>query len=250
MRNLFYIFVLAFSLFLLGCRKQSNDIDTSIENSTKTELPSEPKEEPEKKSGAKEIYKILALGDSYTIGQSVCTTCNFPQQLKLMIEKECEIEVDLKIIAKTGWTTTNLKNAIPKEHNTHYDFVTLLIGVNNQFQGINFKIYKKEFSELLTTAVKAAKGNKKNVVVLSIPDYAFTPFGNGNTKISKDLKVYNAFAKQYCNTYGVDYLYITDITEKGLEQPELVANDGLHPSKIAYAKFVQKLYPIFLETLK
>ncbi|QBZ97419.1 SGNH/GDSL hydrolase family protein [Flavobacterium sangjuense] len=191
-------------------------------------------------------YKYLALGDSYTIGQSVCETCRFPVQLKDSIGKYLNTNdtFQVKIIATTGWTTTNLKSAIAAENPTNdYDLVTLLIGVNNQYQHKPFSLYEQEFPELVNTAIQKAKGDKNNVIVVSIPDYAFTPFGNGNTTISTEIDNYNAFAENYCNANAITFINITDITRLGLVQRELVANDGLHPSSIAYAKFVERLLP-------
>ena len=191
-------------------------------------------------------YKYLALGDSYTIGQSVCETCRFPIQLKDSISKYLNPNdtFQVQIIATTGWTTTNLKSAIATENPPNdYDLVTLLIGVNNQYQHKPFSLYELEFPELVMTAIQKAKGDKKNVIVVSIPDYAFTPFGNGNTTISNEIDTYNNFAKNYCNANTITFINITDITRLGLLQPELVANDGLHPSKITYAKFVARILP-------
>lgn len=191
-------------------------------------------------------YKYLALGDSYTIGQSVCETCRFPAQLKDSITKELSPKdtFRLDIIAQTGWTTANLKSAIALQNPAEdYDLVTLLIGVNNQFQNRPFSFYEQEFPELVDIAIQKAKGDKKNVIVVSIPDYAFTPFGQGNPSISEGIFQYNEFAKNYCLANGITYIFITDITRQGLLRPELVASDGLHPSKLAYAKFAERILP-------
>lgn len=191
-------------------------------------------------------YKYLALGDSYTYGQSVCTDCRFPEQLKDSLQKYLNEgdRVDIKLIAETGWTTTNLKAAIAGEPiSTDYDLVTLLIGVNNQYQGKPFSLYEQEFAELVDTAIAKGKGDKNNVIVVSIPDYAYTPFGQGSIAISEGIYTYNEFAKNYCLANDITYINITDITRLGLLQPELVASDGLHPSTIAYAKFVERILP-------
>ncbi len=194
-------------------------------------------------------YKYLALGDSYTIGQSVCETCRFPIQLKDSIGKYLNTTdtFQVKIIATTGWTTTNLKAAIANENPTNdYDLVTLLIGVNNQYQNKPFSLYEQEFPELVTTAIQKAKGNKSNVIVVSIPDYAYTPFGQGSSNpqnISTQIDMYNSFAENYCAQNNITFVNITDITREGLENPSLVANDGLHPSQIAYSQFVTRILP-------
>ncbi|WP_298494174.1 SGNH/GDSL hydrolase family protein [uncultured Algibacter sp.] len=197
--------------------------------------------------------KLLALGDSYTIGQSVCQTCRFPEQLKSRLIPRIEFleDIELQVIAKTGWTTTNLIDAISTNELTEdYNLVTLLIGVNNQYQGKPFSIYQSEFPQLVNTAIKKANSKKNNVIVISIPDYAFTPFGKGRTSISQDLDRYNNFAQNYCLQNNISFVYITDITRQGLTNPNLVASDGLHPSELAYAKFVDRLLPLAIKKLE
>ena len=191
-------------------------------------------------------YKYLALGDSYTIGQSVCETCRFPAQLKDSISKYLNPNdtFTVKIIATTGWTTTDLKGAVANdESGVDYDLVTLLIGVNNQYQNKPFSLYQQEFPELVATAIQKAKGDKNNVIVVSIPDYAYTPFGQGSATISQGVAQYNQFAQDYCLANNITFIYITDITQMGLIQAELVASDGLHPSVAAYTKFVERILP-------
>ncbi|WP_435414241.1 SGNH/GDSL hydrolase family protein [Polaribacter aestuariivivens] len=198
------------------------------------------------------VFKILSLGDSYTIGESVCETCKFPVQLvdTLLTITQNKSSFPLKIIAKTGWTTTNLISAIDAENiNSDYNLVTLLIGVNNQYQRKPFSTYETEFPKLVEIATKATNNNIENLIVISIPDYAFTPFGRANTTISSEIDTYNNFAQAYCNSRGITFINITGITRQGLVNPALVANDGLHPSKLAYKKFVERITPIVLQKL-
>jgi acyl-CoA thioesterase-1 len=197
-------------------------------------------------SNSKTKLNYLALGDSYSIGQSVCETCRFPIQLQDSLEKILPSNkiISTKIIATTGWTTSNLKDAITSQNPpNNYDLVTLLIGVNNQYQYKPFSLYEQEFPELVNIAIDRAKGIKANVIVVSIPDYAYTPFGNGNTTISTQIDTYNFFAENYCIENNVTFVNITDITRQGLIQPNLVASDGLHPSELAYSKFVERIFP-------
>lgn len=197
-------------------------------------------------SSSEKTIKYLALGDSYTIGQSVCETCSFPIQLQnelknYLTSKDVFVT---NVIAQTGWTTTNLKSAIASQNPTNdYDLVTLLIGVNNQYQNKPFSLYELEFPELVNIGIDKAKGIKANVIVVSIPDYAYTPFGNGNTTISAQIDAYNAFAENYCIQNNITFVNITDITRQGLVQPNLVASDGLHPSELANSKFVERIFP-------
>lgn len=193
-------------------------------------------------------FNYLALGDSYTIGQSVCETCRFPEQLRKKLgDLNPKNTYTSKIIATTGWTTTNLISAIKTENPAlNYDLVTLLIGVNNQYQNRPFSVYENEFPELVNKAISLAKGDKSNVIVVSIPDYAFTPFGKQSSnplKISAEIDNYNAFAQQYCLEKRIEFVSITDITRQGFVNPLLVAQDGLHPSELAYSNFVERILP-------
>lgn len=232
MKKVFYLIGLFVLLTSFSCEKNIDKVEL-IED----DLPAD-------NTNNKKDLKILALGDSYTIGESVCATCRFPEQLKdsLLNRLDSVKTIDLKVIARTGWTTTNLINATNNETiSNNYDLVTLLIGVNNQYQHKSFSIYELEFPELVEIVTKAVNGNKNKVIVVSIPDYAFTPFGNGNKTISTEIDKYNNFAKKYCSKNNITFVNITEITRQGLVDKTLVASDGLHPSEIAYSKFVSKL---------
>lgn len=199
-------------------------------------------------------FKLLSLGDSYTIGQSVCSTCKFPEQLKDSLSSSLEnTAYELTVIAQTGWTTTDLIDAVESiDPSNDFDLVTLLIGVNNQFTNRPFELYESEFANLVNKAISYGTYNSENVIVVSIPDYAFTPFGQnfGNPEeTSSEIEQYNDFAEAYCAENGISYVYITDITQLGLENTELVASDGLHPSELAYSLFVERILPIAIEKL-
>lgn len=231
------VYSLLFVFLLFGC--SSNSLSLAMEDT-----------EPDQ-TEIREI-NILSLGDSYTIGQSVCTSCKFPEQLKdsLAVNTDDNFVFNLRVIAQTGWTTTNLINRIASENpNPSNDLVTLLIGVNNQFQGLPFSLYETEFVELVDTATTKAGGDKNNVIVISIPDYAYTPFGQnyGNPdSTSMEIDQYNDFAQTYCLQNDISYVYVTDISRMGLDNPDLIASDGLHPSEIAYSDFVERILPIAL----
>lgn len=200
-------------------------------------------------------FKLISLGDSYTIGQSVCEDCRFPVQLRdsLLTYFSEEDSISLEVIAQTGWTTSNLKSAIAtNQPSANFDLVTLLIGVNNQYQNKPFSLYQTEFVELVNTAISLVDEDSSKLIVVSIPDYAYTPFGqNYNPNyISEQLMLYNTFAQTYCDDNGLNYVYITDITQEGLNNPELVASDNLHPSTLAYTKFVERILPIALNILE
>ena len=232
------VFTVSFGVVFYGCISNNSDEAPNTEN------PATPKN-----------FKLIALGDSYTIGQSVCESCRFPAQLKDSLQTRYTTldTFNLEIIAQTGWTTTNLKNAISSANPPNdFDLVTLLIGVNNQYQNKPFELYETEFIELVDTAISLVGGNASKLIVVSIPDYAYTPFGQASNalNISTQLELYNTYAQTYCADNNLKYVYITDITQQGLDNPELVATDNLHPSTLAYTKFVERILPLALDILE
>lgn len=187
--------------------------------------------------------RFLALGDSYTIGESVPEEERWPELLASSLRKDgIQIEKP-KIIATTGWRTDQLKAAILSSGTPDdYELVSLLIGVNNQYQKRSPESYEPEFRELLDMAVKKAGGIKERVFVVSIPDYGYTPFGQSRQKdISDDLDEFNEVNKELTLERGIAYFNITEISREGLHDPELVAPDKLHPSGKMYRLWVQEI---------
>lgn len=191
-----------------------------------------------------EKVKFLALGDSYTIGQSVAVAERWPVQLVERLKSEKNLAADEpRIIATTGWRTDQLKAAIQSAAITpeSYNLISLLIGVNNQYQGRSAEVYAQEFEELLQMAIVLA-GDKERVFVVSIPDYGYTPFGESNqATISAQLDEFNRINKGIAERKGVLYINITDISRLGLQDPDLVAGDRLHPSGKMYKAWVDRI---------
>jgi len=193
-------------------------------------------------------YHMLCLGDSYTIGESVAENERFPMQAVELLKKD-EITFDKPtIIAKTGWTTDELAAAIKQANYTASAgelFVTLLIGVNNQYRDRDAKQYRKEFVELLNTALHFAGGKANHVFVISIPDWGVTPFAANDRRsreeIGKAIDLYNSINKQEALKAHVNYVDITPISRQVKEHPEFVAGDGLHPSGKMYAEWAKLL---------
>lgn len=194
-------------------------------------------------SNFKEGVSYLALGDSYTIGESVETTGNFPYQLADSISKDGKEYISPVIIARTGWRTDELIEAVESAHlKKEYDLVTLLIGVNNEFQGKSIEQYEKEFTMLCQKSIELAANRKERVYVLSIPDYGCTPFGKPNLeRISSRIDQFNAVNKRISDSLELNYVDITGISRKGLKQTDLVAEDGLHPSNKMYSLWVKEI---------
>ncbi len=187
-----------------------------------------------------ENLSYLALGDSYTIGESVAEDMRWPVQLvKHLREKDVKINAP-KIIAKTGWTTDNLLNAMDANlENEKYDLVSVLIGVNNQFQNKSIVDYEADLNTIFSEAIDFSKMGKDGVFVVSIPDYGATPFGASNAEeIGKEIAEFNAVLKKVADQFGLSYYNITPISKMAKSDSSLVANDGLHPSGKMYTLWV------------
>ena len=197
-------------------------------------------------------YSLLCLGDSYTIGESVEANENFPKQsVRLLNGAGYDFDAP-KIIAMTGWTTAELADAIIKSGvRNSFDFVTLLIGVNDQYRGGAVEEYKLHFEALLKRAIQFANGQWSRVIVLSIPDWGVTPFAKGldRGKIAHQINSYNEINKQLAVEHQVKYIDITPDSREAMSDPTLVAADGLHPSAKEYAKWAEKIYLAIKEQL-
>ncbi|HKK79287.1 MAG TPA: SGNH/GDSL hydrolase family protein, partial [Phaeodactylibacter sp.] len=225
--------LLAFVLSVLSCEKD----DFALES-----------EAPLQKSSGIDTLHYLALGDSYTIGEGVSYAENFPSQLTLQVNELHGDSLYLlppTIVAQTGWTAAELLQRLKQVNlRASYDVITLLIGVNNQFQGQPFSKFEEDYAALLEFALSKAQGDNSRLVLISIPDYAYTPFGQSNgdpTRTSTEIDKYNAYIEQQAAVLGLPFVNITDISREALDKPSLLASDGLHPSEQMYARWVERL---------
>jgi len=196
-----------------------------------------------------EVINYLALGDSYTIGQGVEESQRWPIQLGEKIE-ELNYDVDeIKIIARTGWTTSNLLQAIENTEIGKFNLVSLLIGVNNQFQNQSFTKFETEFDILLNKSIEFA-GDINNVFVVSIPDYGVTPFGRSNSEsIGKEIDRYNKYISVQCEEKGIPFINITEVSRELGDSEGALASDNLHPSGSQYAQWTDIIVTTVIEFL-
>ncbi len=197
-------------------------------------------------SKAPDGLPFLSLGDSYTIGESVEESVRWSVQLADLLRKEGIQVASPDIIARTGWTTAELTDAIKASKNEKkYDLVSLLIGVNNQYRGQSVERFRTEFKDLLQTSLTYAKGRKDRVFVLSIPDWGVSPFGatRDRSQISREIDQFNAVAEEESQKAGILYIDITPISRSGLGQADMFASDGLHFSGKMYGLWAKEALP-------
>ncbi len=199
-------------------------------------------------------FTYLALGDSYTIGEQVMLAESFPYQTVKLLRPASQLVLkkttgssqfsDPEIIAKTGWTTDELNAAIDAANiSRHYDIVSLLIGVNNQYRNMSVNDFEIEFKQLLQRAILFANNKPHHVFVLSIPDWGVTPFAKGRNRqqIEQEIDAYNAVCKTTAEKMECHYIDITASQRADGNKAEFLAADGLHPSVKEYAKWAEKL---------
>ncbi|MFN3489912.1 MAG: SGNH/GDSL hydrolase family protein [Emticicia sp.] len=221
-------------LLLFSCESSSQNINSQSNNMTNG-------------------LSYLALGDSYTIGESVAESERWPVQLSKSLTKNGLEVASPQIIARTGWTTDELKAKIVSEKITKtYDLVSLLIGVNNQYRGRSVEQFRTEFVDLLETAIKFAGNKPEHVFVVSIPDWGLTPFGGKgqNKSISEQIDLFNQVKKEETEKKGIIFIDITPISRQTINDASLIAEDGLHPSGKMYQQWVEKISPEILKKIK
>jgi lysophospholipase L1-like esterase len=201
------------------------------------------------------VIRYLALGDSYTIGESVEEHERWPTQLAALMEALPEFtgrRVDVSFIARTGWTTQELWEGIQsRKLEPPYDLVSLLIGVNNQYRGYDINEYRKQFVFLLNKSIEYAGGDADRVIVLSIPDWGVTPFAGGrdSKQIAIEINQFNTVNRVETEKMGAPYIDITPISREAVNDPSLIAGDGLHPSGKMYTEWAKLALPVVTNIL-
>lgn len=198
------------------------------------------------------VLKYLALGDSYTIGESV----GYQERWPVMLQKSLNnigVEIaELKIVAVTGWTTSELLSGISNDLFTPpYDLVSLLIGVNNQYRNESKNKYRSDLTELIYQAIDFAGGDVEKVFVVSIPDWSPVPFAEGRDRnhIAKEIDIFNDIKFDQCNRIGVKFIDITPTSKFAGKDTELTAEDGLHPSGKMYELWIDHIFPVVKQML-
>ena len=243
MKSITILFLTGLTLLFGSCSKNGSDSEESA--TTQNQMTME-----ENEVIRLENLDYLALGDSYTIGEGVDEEMRWPNQLAARLET---VNVGIKkveIIARTGWTTRNLLDGIEARNPEKNDLVSLLIGVNNQYQKLPFSKFEDEFGILWQKAIELA-GTKERVFVVSIPDYGVTPFGSGDPEgIGKEIDRYNGHIKEVCEAEGIPFVDITGISRELGAADGALAADRLHPSGGQYTAWTEAILPVVIDLLR
>jgi lysophospholipase L1-like esterase len=228
--------ILVINIFLSCCNSQEagTSMKSNQDNTTPDHKP----------------IRFLALGDSYTIGESVEEDQRWPTQLADSLANTGFNLAESKIIAQTGWTTEELKEGIQSVNpQGSWQLVSLLIGVNNQYRKLDTAAYHSEFRELVQMAITFADNDPSRVIVVSIPDYGVTPFAQNMDpeKIAEEIDAFNAINFQVTKQSDAKYINVTTISRQAATDPSLIAEDGLHPSGKMYKAWVDVIYPLAYE---
>jgi len=243
---IFKIFFLL--IFINGCTSNSNYNDEDL-NIDKDDFSDSLIVEDNLNNQRESPYSFIALGDSYTIGEGINEDERWPNQF-VDVAYENGVDFDQPmIIAETGWKTYDLLNAINQTNFTKkYDYISLLIGVNNQFNSRPIDEFEEDLNKLMDE-MKRIKKNDGNIIIISIPDWGYTPFGESNdmSDISEKINLFNSSLRKFASTNDLKYVDVTEISRRAINEPDLITNDNLHPSGIMYLEWAKKIYNIWID---
>ena len=247
--RLHLIFKIFFLLTVMsGCTSSTNYNDEDL-NIDRDDLSDTLVVEDNLNTPRESTYSFIALGDSYTIGEGVNEDERWPNQF-VDVAYENGVDFDQPmIIAETGWKTYDLLNAINQTNFTKkYDYISLLIGVNNQFNSRPIDEFEEDLNKLMDE-MKRIKKNDGSIIIISIPDWGYTPFGESSdmSDISEQINLFNSSLRKFATTNGLKYVDVTEISRRGINEPDLITNDNLHPSGIMYLEWAKKIYNIWID---
>ena len=191
---------------------------------------------------------LLALGDSYTIGEGVNEEERWPNQFVQVAYENGINFLTPRIVAMTGWKTYDLINGIESSNfEKKYDYISLLIGVNNQFNSRSINEFEDDLDKLLTK-INNLKKKDGSVLIISIPDWGSSPFGENmdRNQISTEINSFNNSLKSFANINGLKYVDVTEISRRAINEPNLITSDNLHPSGLMYLEWAKKIFNVWI----
>ena len=249
MSKLLRLFLILPIYFLINGCESSNSFDiTQEEGLLQLTSENEPRE-LNTVSSINDPFSFLALGDSYTIGESVEENERWPNQFIDYAQEYNVYFENPKIIAETGWKSNDLIDAIKSTNfDKKYDYISLLIGVNNQFNSRPIDEFNEDLNKLLNEINYLRKASS-SIIIISIPDWGYTPFGEGynRSQISNEINQFNNVLKRFATNNDFNFVDVTEISRKAISETDLIANDNLHPSGLMYSEWVEKIFQIWID---
>ena len=185
--------------------------------------------------------RFLALGDSYTVGESVTPEQAWPAQI---VDRLPGPPFEVQVVAVPGWTSAELLAALeesPPEGG--FDLVSVQVGVNDQYRSLPIDVFVANAVLLLERAHQYRRGREGGVFAVSIPDWGVTPWASDRdaTAIGADIDRFNDAWRKVAGGAGVP---IVDVTPLSRLHPDLVTGDGLHPSSRQYRLWAEAILQV------
>ena len=236
MKKLLY---LLFAIFLIGCSKpddNTNGSEVVVDDIITPPITQE--------IG---LVRYLAIGDSYTLGEGLETAQSWPYQLKRKLLEYGVEEVELTVVAATGYTTRELTQLLnTTTFDKPYDIISIQIGVNNQYRGESLEQFGEELDNMFEKIASNYYLKDAKQFVVSIPDWGATPFGSSydRVQIAIEINQYNGLKRNTSEARAAPFINITDISRTNPDASKLVVLDGLHPSELMYSYWIERIFPV------
>ncbi|MFA5136427.1 MAG: SGNH/GDSL hydrolase family protein [Patescibacteria group bacterium] len=191
--------------------------------------------------------RYVAVGDSYTIGLGVKEESRWPNMLVEALNKTNKNKkvILLANLAVSGYTVEDtLRYELPQLALLKPDFMTLLIGANDNFKHTDPAIFKKNFIRLLD-AMQKSLPHPQNILVITLPDHTKAPgwqlLSSDKWKDSERIFQYNTIIKSEAKKRGLAVADIHPISQ-GLTDIRYFISDGLHPSHEGYNAWTDVIF--------
>jgi len=191
------------------------------------------------------VVRYVALGDSYTIGTGIAPDEAWPRQLEARL---ADLDLDLVAnLAANGSTAEDVAiEQLPDLEEMQPELASLLVGVNDVVQGVAEERYGGRISEILDGMLEVLPAAR--VFALAAPDYTVSRQGGAfgvAVQQRADILRNNEILRGACEYRGITFVAeVFDISRDAGDAVDMLAPDGLHPSRAQYARWVDAIEPL------